>query len=499
MPTTFVPAKTGYSRVFLIEGGARADHAPTYESCWKAAGLTQAEGDITKIECPDPYAFNKFITIGETQGVEERPTISVTGRMSADTESKMLRLTRQRCEQDIAIHFGACTDPSQFNTFTKAIVLESALFTNYSTDDLGALSSDEANPVNETIDTSSRLVYEQLPMSFSERGQDAVVNPLVDVVICDSPTCGECADPSDGCYHAYAVNSGSSGSPGTPPDLVYTTDKGVNWDPDDIDALGAGGTADAVACLGDYVAVVSHAGDTLVYKDKSDIGTIVGGWTAIATGIVAAGSPTDAFAVGGYMFVCGDGGYVYGTDDVTAGLTVLDAGTTTVQDLKAVHSISEYNAVAVGAAGAVIYTEDQVTWTLATAPVAATLNCVWMKTESEWWVGSAAGILYFTVDKGVTWTTKALPGANYASITDIAFSNKLTGFISANLTTTKGRLLRTYNGGYSWKVLPDTATGTMTAADTFDAIAACPYDPNYVIAVGTADNGTDGIIVTGND
>lgn len=495
----FDPAKKGNYRVWLIEGGARWDRAPVYKSCWKAGGLTQAEGDVTNIEVPDPYAYNSFDVIGETQGQESRPTTSLVGRKSLDQISDMLRIARRRCVNDVQIHSGKCTNPSMFNTYEMATILELSRFTNYSTDEMGALETGEEGLVNETSDVSGQQVYEIAGMSFAERGQDAVVNPMNDVVICDSPSCSECESSSDGCEVIYAVNSGTTGSPGTPPDVVYSTDKGVTWAADDIDAAATTTTGDAIACLGDYVVVVSHQDDALYYKLKSEIGVVIGGWTKITTGIVASGSPVDAWSTGGYLFVVGDGGYIYGTEDVTAGLTVLDAGATTTQDLKAVHALDEYHAVATGAAGAVVYTEDRVTWAVATVPAVLTFQCVWMNDKLTWGTGSSTGLVYYTTDKGVTWTQKTLPGSLYSAITDIAFSSNDVGFISANLSTTKGRLLRSIDGGYSWEIQPKSGHGSMVGADAFTALAACEYDPNFVVTVGTNDNSTDGVIVVGND
>ena len=57
MSPSFNPAKTAYSRVFIIDGRAQPDHEPEFQSCMKAGSLDQSCGDIEKIECPDttPY------------------------------------------------------------------------------------------------------------------------------------------------------------------------------------------------------------------------------------------------------------------------------------------------------------------------------------------------------------------------------------------------------------------------------------------------------------
>ena len=496
---TFTPAQAAFSRVFLIEGRARPDHSPQYESCLKADALDQAFGDVERIECPDPDAYGRFIEIGSMQGAIERMTTSLVGKYAADLQSDLLRLAKARCPADVQIHFGACTDPRAFNNFSKALILEGVHLTNWGTEALGALSSDDNAAVNETADISIGEAYEALPLNIVERGKDIVTNPLVDVVICDNAGCGECDNESDGCQRIYAIAGSTGGSPGTAPDLVYSLDKGANWAADDVDSLAPSDSADAVACLDIYVVVVSHGADSISWKHKHDVDAgVIGGWTEVTTGIVAAGSPTDAWSVGTYMFICGDTGYIYGTDDPTVGVTVLDAGVATVQNLAAIHAISDTFAVAVGAAGAVVWTKDRVTWALATAPVAAALTCVWVKNEDEWFVGTATGALYYTLDRGVTWTALTIPGGPYTTIWDIAFATKSVGYLSGGVAGPAAKMLRTFDGGHSWVVLPE-GVGAIPTVHQLDAIAACEYDPNFVVAVGLNEGGVDGVILVGAD
>lgn len=494
------PALKGESRVFLTEGGSRADHTPVYQSCWRAGGIDLSVGDVTRIECPSPDSYNEYVEVGEYQGTSERPTSNVQGRFEIDSESVMLRLTKKRCTFDIQFHFGQCTDPRIFNDFKQAVIWEDARFTNYTADELGSLASDAQGEINESSDLSAKLVYQVFPLAFALRGDDAITNPLVDVVICDNPSCGDCEEESDGCEKIYAVDDGATGSPGTSPDLIYSTDKGATFAAEDINSLGAGNAASFVLCLNDNVVVGSHADDSLHYKDKDDIGT-AGGWTEITTGIVAAGSPLDGWSVGDYAFIVGDGGYVYGTDDISTGVTVLDAGVADTDNLNAVHAISEKFAVAVGENDTVIFTENGSTWKAATGNPGSggALLCVWIVNEDYWWVGSDTGQLYYTLDQGATWTEKDLPGTLWTEVQDIQFPTKSVGFIAADKSATpRAHLLQTFNGGDTWTVLPQGAT-TLPLTDSLVAIATCPHDPNLVVGVGTADNGTDGALILGED
>ena len=502
---TYTPLASPFTRVFLTEGRARPDHAPVFKSCMRAGAIDWGQGDITKIECPDPNAYNDFIEAGEFQGSQDRMTTDVQGRFAADEASTLMRLAAGRCTFDIQVHIGACTNPSDFDTYTKVLVYEDARITNYGTDELGTLSSDGAGEVNETADLSAESVYEVLPLSHVERGGDAVVNPIVDVVICDSPSCGDCDDESTGCKKIYAVDDGATGSPGTAPDVVYSVDGGVTWAAEEIDSLDSGEAASAIACVGIYVVVASNADAGIHYKEKANLGDgVANSWTRFAATIAATGEPNDMWGVGTYIFMVGDLGYVYGFTD-PGDVIVLDAGIAATLNLNAVHALDDQFAVAVGATDTVIFTQNQTTWGAPTStPGGANYISVWAKNEKEWWVGDDAGALFYTLDGGVTWSADVsarLPGTGWTAINDIQFPTDTVGFIVADKDTTpRGFELETINGGVTWTIQPP-GSGALPLADSLVALATCPIqaEVNFVVAVGTGDDAADGIIIVGQD
>jgi hypothetical protein len=469
----------------------------------RAGGLSKGFGDITTIYCPSPIAYDQFVEVDSYRGAAERATTSLMGRYLADVASALLRIAEQGCGADVHIHIGKCTDPTKFNTFTKAVVLEGAYISSWSTDELGALSPDERNPVGETAEISATTVYEILPLSVGEVAASVVTNEVLDVVICDSVACGECDEISTGCQHIYAISKPQTGSAGALPDIVHTKD-GSTWYADNIDSLSTAQSPSGIACLGDYVVVVSNDGGNINYASKDDVDTIGFDetWIGITTGVVAGKEPNDCFrAVGGiYMYVCGDGGYIYRTSDPTAGLTVIDAGAATTDNLNAIMMFSDAFGVAVGNNGAVTYTEDGVTWVALAdvTGVGVNLNCVWCVSETTWFVGTSDGRLFYTVDKGAAWTVKGFPGSGAGVVHDIAFASTAVGYLSHATVAPLGRMLRTYDGGYSWNVLPE-GSGSVPDNDRFNAVAACTADVNMFVGVGLGANGTDGIIVKGID
>ena len=496
-------AKTGHSRVFVTEGGARPDHEPAYEPCWRVGGIDHGLGDVERIECPDPDSYSKWIEVAQIQTTESRPTTDIQGRYPVNEESKMARLARRRCIIDIQNHLGRCTDPRNFNDCEKAVIFEDVLITNYSTSELGALTTDANAVIDETGAISASRWYEALPIKFASKGDDVVTNPVIDVVICDSASCGDCEDESDGCQKVFAVDDGATGSPGTAPDVLYSSDKGATWAADDVNSLASGEAATGIACVDEYAVVISNASNSLHYKAKSDIlDGVALGWAEVTTGFVVTGEPNDIWSTGTYAFIVGDGGYVYGTSDPTTGVTVLDAGVATTDNLNAVHALNENFAVAVGATDAIIYTRNGTSWQVATATGGGNnLLAVWVVNENLWWVGDDGGSLYYTLDGGNTWTEVTLPGTGWTDVNDIAFATKSVGRIAVDKSgTPKGFVLETWDGGASWTALPrGTGTGTYPANDVMKALAVCSNDVNLCVAVGTADNGTDGVIMVGTD
>jgi len=494
------PLKTGFSRVFLIAGRARGDHAPEYFSQLKMGGISQNFGDITRVEIPDPDEYGKFLEVDRIRGTEERAAFTLMGRYAAAVKSRLLELARNKCPVDIQLHMGECTDPSAFNIFTKAIIAEDAILTSHSTEDLGALESGENAQVNETADIQSRDYYEVLPLTFTQRAADIITNHINNVVVIDTASCGgSCADESNGCQKFFAVSDAAGGSPGTPPDVVFSLDGGSNMYAHDVDSLSSTDDALAVAGVGDYIVVVSNSDGSLSYAEIQDFIDLVDPtFTAVTTGIVAGGEPNHIFSLGRKAYVVGDGGYVYFTDDPTAGVDVLDAGVATADDLNFVHAYDEYNAVAVGDNGAVIHTTDKTSWdTALTFPVGVGIDLtgVFMKSETEWWVTASNGTMYYTLNSGKTWTAKTLPGTTPSKMDAIAFSSDSVGY-AAGVVSSHGRIYRTFDGGYSWVVTPE-GTSSIPTGDEFLSIAVCENDVNLVIGAGIADDATDGILVVG--
>jgi photosystem II stability/assembly factor-like uncharacterized protein len=464
--------------------------------------LEQGFGDVENIYSPHPRKYDAFEVVGQIRGEEERPTTQLQGRYALDVASRLLELAKIGCAVDVQLHMGQCTDPSVFNEFTKALIVEDALIPNWATDELGALQPDEKSPVNETADISGAVMYEVLELATSERAGDVVTNEVIDVVFCDVISCGDCEEYSPGCNKIFAVTLGAGGSPGTPADVVFSLDKGVAFLAHDVDSMVAADDPTGIACVGIYVVVISNDTGGHHYALKSEFNaTDDPDFTAITNGYVAGGEPNDISSLGPFAFIVGDGGYVYSLEDPTVGVTVLDAGVATINNLNAVNALSEDFAVAVGEDGAVIYTESGSLWqAVSLRPVGVGIDLVSVLVHSElyWLVGTSDGRLFYTFDKGETWTEKAFAGSGTGVVRDITRSTDSVLWMSHDTTVPAGRIFRSYDGGNSWTQIPE-GTAVIPANDRVTALAACEWDPNLIVGVGLADDGADGFIVLGQD
>lgn len=505
MAASIVPAKTAFSRVFIIEGGARADRKPSFEAYTKAGGLEWGVGDVERIEAPDPEAYGDFIEIGEVIGQVERPTISLTSRFAMDIASKLLSMARRRCPGTVHIHFGQCTDPTSFNDYTKAIIVDPARPSNYSTEDLGALGSDENAKVDETLDLSGKDAYEVLPLSVGEKAASLITNEIMDVTIADVKGCGDCADESDGSEKIYAVSKAAGGSPSTPPDVIYTLDKGATWGTSDIDSLSSAQDAVGIRQVGQYlVAISDDVGTTgnLNYVLKTDL-DLTGDetWVGVTTGFVAGKQPRAISVAGGVGFIVGNGGYIYKCIDPTAGVEVLDAGGLTSDDLLSVHALSEDFVVACGNNGIILYTTNGQDFSALTrfTALGVHFNAIWAKNTQEWFVVTSSGLMYYTVNGGVTWTAKTFPGSGTGVCYDILFVNSNVGYLAHTNATPKGRILRSTDGGYSWVVTPERlGLAGIPTNQRLTCIAANRHDVNFYVAGGLGLS-TDGILIQAQD
>ena len=179
----------------------------------------------------------------------------------------------------------------------------------------------------------------------------------------------------------------------------------------------------------------------------------------------------------------------------------MDAGAATPVKLNAVDAISEDFAVAVGNDGGVVFTSDGASFAATTTSpvgVGVNLTTVGVVDENYWLVGTSNGRLYYTFNQGKSWTLKGFPGSGTGIVWDIAVATRSVIYLAHSTTAPAGRILRSFDGGYSWNLTPE-GTAVLPANDHVAALAVCEFDANLVIGGGLADDATDGFIVVEQD
>jgi hypothetical protein len=479
-------SESSLSRVFLTECGARGDRAPEYESHVIAGGIEREFGEIVSIEYPDPARYGRFITVSEIRGVIERPVISLKGLYTADLVTRLLRQEHKHKESDAHVHFGMCADPGEFDNFLKSIVIEGAEVVDYSISELGALESGDVETIEYEATLSAQNFYEILPISFRDITPTSASGEITDVVMLSSVVCDDCDEESDGCSTIYSVRKGASN-----PSLIYSVNGGFYWSESIITGMGTD-VPSAIVILGGYLVVFN--GTTAGHRYVSRLN--IDSWSSnITTGYSVGGAPNDAWSVGNTAFVVGDAGYVYKCTDPINGVSVVDAGSATSQNLLSVHAIDYRVALAGGESGALIYTLNGDVWQASqSTPTGADIQAVWMVSKSNWWVGTSGGRLYYTTDYGSTWTEKVFYQSGTGTIEDIFFATRNVMYVARATSANTGSMLRSYNGGNSLLVLPD-STGAMPASRRINAVVSCESDVNFCLGAGLSNDGASGHVV----
>jgi photosystem II stability/assembly factor-like uncharacterized protein len=494
-------ARSSFTRVFVQEGVSAPNLIPQYYGLSRAGAPSWPQGDVTPVRVPSDTRYDDFDVVDTIRGAQGLPTIPIEFRKEL-TVSKALTLTQQGCPLSLQIHFGQCKDPRDANAGWSdghILVMPGANITDYSATDLGALDSDQRESVMETLNFTGERLYQIKPIAPEEQASATITDEVLDVAICDSVTCGECGLPSDGAQIMFGLISDSSGSPGLPGKVVYTSDGGSTWASSGISSLGLAEAPTAFACMGQYLVVVSNASASHHYIKITDLLDGLGGWTEVATNYNVAGPPNDiAVSHPNLAYVVGDGGYIYRLTDPTAAPTVVSSGDVTTENLGGADAIGDNFGIAVGANNAVVVTfNGGDNWSTVTGPIAAiVLNAVFAHTDQLWWIAAANGNIYYTLDQGANWTAKAFSGSGSGDVEDIVFVTREVGYIAHSKSDNTGVVLRTIDGGQSWYLLPEgTLTWPSYRQSNALAVADAKGAENVLLVGGLATDANDGILI----
>jgi hypothetical protein len=443
---------------------------------------------------PDPRRIGRYKLVARSITAPDLPGATLVMREKHGSLPRQLQ--RIGCSFNLYEQSGQCKDLSDPNGWSDYVLIYAGA--EVTDKDLGDRSApDSDDPIEDSLTVVLSAVYPIGGLGFGPEAATQVDSEIVDIVYGTDISCN-CTD-NTGYIYALAKSPGA-GSPGLPSELLYTVDGGGSWTSQAIDGIGATEQAVAIDVVGGYLVILGS--DAYYYAEINNKTGVPGTFTKVTTGILAAGTPNDLYVASPReVWFCGDGGYIYKSTDITAGVSIISAGDATTSNLSRIHGLEE-TIVAVGASGAVVKSNNRgATWaTVTTAPSAATLSAIAVKGLDSFWVGTATGYVYYTLNGGETWTAKSFSGSGAGAVRDIVFPTDEVGYIAHDTATPAGRLFCTWNGGENWTNVAPRVLNFPTV-DRVNRVAYPVADPsissNNVALACLAGDGFDGTILLG--
>ena len=469
---------------------------PTFEGIYGVAlpdTLSVNFGELSALNVPSTTKPNTFVTARMIRSAPDLGEFTITEYIKRGVKSNLERISQVLCQHAFLIPLDGCTRPDDINSWDSILLVLGA---NISKLEYSSLRQRDGNDPLETSGTFSLIAAARiLPTQLGEKADASVLTQVVDVIFADEASCGTCSSYSSGCQAYYALVDEYPSSPGLPSRIVGTLDNST-FNDTIITTLGVQ-QGDGLAAVGKYLVVVSSSDEALHYIEKDNVFTDA--WTRVSTGFVAAAGPMAIHAEStSEVYMVGLGGYIYKSDDITSGVSVVEDGSLSSEDGNAIHGqgqviVSVHNNNVVK-----MTTNGGTAWSLITGPsVGNNLVSVAVISQTQFYVGTDAGELFYTMDSGSTWTQRNLPNqSNITKINDIVFSPDFSeiGWLAVQTATT-GEIYRSLTGGRSWYRTTPGITQLSTAPQQYNAVAACGTD--YVVTGGLKTGGVDGILAFG--
>lgn len=500
-----------HGQPYIQFGDARPDHPVIYAATGgqplKVEGLSAPESGGVEPIWLHGSRPGKFNAIGQTITAPDIPEATLIFLERHRTIPR--QLARLGC-LSVYIHGTTCKDLSDRAQGWTDFV-EVLLHGRATDKDLGNRTAwgdnDDQREDSVTVRLEDYFVVGSL--NFGEKAGPEVEREVLSLTYATDTGCVACDTPEVYTSRLYALTKSSgAASPGTTAEVVYTVDGGATWSQVSITGLGATVDPDRIRVVGNYLVVVVSASGGYYYAPINQLTGVPGSWTLVTTGFVASRQPNDLFVLSpSEVFFVGEGGYIYRSEDITAGVTAINAGVATTADLKRIHGSGvDDTIVAVGESGAIVRSVNRgQTWaTVTLSPTSATVRAIAVLTDRIYHIGTSGGKVYWTGNGGETWTeATAIAGdlGSGAVIDDIVFVNRAVGYIVGRTSTPTARLFSTWDGGVMWTRQPERIVAWPTFSRANEI--AVPYEAdsttasNNVAVGGLSAGGTDGVLFMG--
>jgi hypothetical protein len=464
-------------------------------------------GDVAPINVQNPDQFKDFAQVSEEVSPPDFDTFTVNFLEYHGGIPRQLYDMRN-CITTFYEITGKCKDPSVLtrNVSDYVKVLSNGKPTTI-TPGGGAFDADSM--VQDDLDfTALTGVYLVAGLPVGEKASAEVASEVIDIIYGSRVRCSNCGPNDNGTTLIYGVLNNTVASPGIGPSIIYSLDGGLTWTVIAINGATSNDIPKAIDLVGQTLIVVFNDGATGGYfaATINDITGIPGTFVKVTTGFVSGNGPNDVYVANPReIYFAGDGGYVYKSESILNGVSVLDAAATTTDNLNRIDG-QEETVVAVGDGAAVIYSTNRgSTFSAAsTAPTSFSIDALVVLDEFRWWVGDSEGDISWTNNRAETaWNEVVLPpttAGTIATVQDIIFPTDEVGYIVAATAGPTAAFFATLNGGRTWEA--DASVNTFPTMDRVNRLAY-PIVKNLAVAAnnlafaGLAGNGTDGIILIG--
>jgi hypothetical protein len=502
-----------HKRNFLQMGGANPNNPLTYAgqdgqyAAIQGVGLPES-GGVDPIWVPDPRRIGQYQLVGRSITPPDLASATLVLKEAHGSVPKQLGVIG--CQFNMYEVTGRCKDLSDFLSGWQDYVLvyAGALVTDKDLGDRTAWDSDD--PVEDSLGLVLNNIYPIGALGFGEDAATAVDREVVDIVYGTQVQCGDCGIPNDGTKWAYAITKSSgAGSPGLPGELQYRTDGTANWLDTAITGIGATADPSAIDIVGDKVVVVVNSENAYYWAQINQLTGVPGAFTKVTAGFVAGKAPNDLFVVSPRaVYFVGNGGYIYKATDITAGVTVLNAGSATTNDLLRIHGTQDGTTLLATGRGSttIVSTNSGATWGATVSSisgVALDVGAALVLDSLRYWVGTQnSGRVFYTLNGGTTWVEKTFSGSGSGNTYDIVAATNEVIYFSHSTNTPTARLFASWDGGADFT----NASPRVLNLPTFNkanriavpgAAAAADVAANNILLGGLSGGGTDGIILEG--
>lgn len=512
MPDNLYPQAitTGMSRIFAQYGGSLpANDLKFHGKDGQYMSFTGAarpiRGGYEPMHVQDPDNAHKWISVGAMSSPAGLPTgtLEIRERRGAIPFS----FGALDCATTIYIPFGDCKTLSDFDYgWTDYMGIHGD---GRATDVDGGdrTSWDSEDFVGDSINYIFERSYAVGSLNLSEQAAATITAPMVDATFGNQIACPECGLAKDGTRFRYGLQSGAAAAK---PFVIYSTDYGLTWASVAIDASVNTEAPTTIRVVGKYLLVSSPTaggattGGYYYVEINQDTGVPGATWTKVTSGFVATFEPRDMYVLSANeIFFVGDSGAIYKLAGIGEAVVQLSAPLAT--DLLRVHGSGEV-IVAVGASGKTIVSYNRGINFSVTAVDAdsASLNAVQVLGPKYWWVVTADGQKYYTMNGGATWIEKVMPSTAPSLFSDIVFATPEVGYSLATVSAVN-RVFYTNNGGRTWRQAANNSPRLLNQPSfLLGSRIAVPklsdylLSANTILIAGTATGGTDGALYQAN-